>query len=108
MPVYEFAQLLERRRASGQRYLEFLRTANESLSLGLYSLPAGGPDPQQPHSEDEVYYVVSGRGQIRVGEDDQAVGPGSIIFVAARVPHRFHSIAEDLEVVVFFAPAESQ
>lgn len=80
------------------------------MSLGLYSLPAGGADPQQPHTEDEVYYVISGRAQIRVGaagaEEDRAVQPGSIVFVAANVPHRFHSIAEDLTILVFFAPAE--
>jgi mannose-6-phosphate isomerase-like protein (cupin superfamily) len=54
-----------------------------------------------------VYYVLSGRGSIRVGAEDQAVGPGSIIFVAAQVEHRFHSITEDLQILVFFAPAES-
>ena len=28
---------------------------------GLYVLPAGGTDPQRPHNEDEMYYVVRGR-----------------------------------------------
>ena len=77
------------------------------MSLGLYSLPAGGVDRQKPHTEDEVYYILSGRGQIRVGNEDHAVQPGSVVFVAASVEHRFHSITEGLNVLVFFAPAES-
>ncbi len=104
MDAFEMTTLLEERARSGKLYLEFLRVPD--LSVGVYHLPAGGSDPQSPHTEDEVYYVVGGRAQIRVGEAERSVGPGSIVFVAARVPHRFHSIEEDLSVLVFFAPAE--
>ncbi|MCW5882954.1 MAG: cupin domain-containing protein [Anaerolineae bacterium] len=104
MDAYELRDLLAQQQATGRAYLEFLRVP--SMSMGVYSLPAGGVDPQQPHTEDEVYYVVSGRGQIRVGEEDRPVGPGSIVFVAATVDHRFHTIDEDLTILVFFAPAE--
>ena len=38
---------------------------------------------------------------------DQPVGPGSVVFVARTVPHRFADITERLSVLVFFAPAES-
>jgi mannose-6-phosphate isomerase-like protein (cupin superfamily) len=77
------------------------------MSLGLYVLPAGGVDPQQPHNEDEVYYIVSGQGQIDVADETRPVQPGSIVFVAAHVPHKFHSITEELKILVFFAPAET-
>ena len=94
-----------RERERGDRpYLEFLRVP--SLSVGVYQLPAGGIDPQQPHTEDEVYYVVSGRGRITVGGEVRDVGPGSIVFVATAVPHRFHDITEDLILFVAFGPAE--
>ncbi len=105
MQAYELAQLLEQRAGSGQRYLEFLRVP--SLSVGVYALSAGATDPQNPHAEDEVYYVLSGRAQIRVADEDRPVQAGSVVFVAARVPHKFHSITEDLQVLVFFAPAET-
>ena len=104
MNAFELAMLLEEHARSGKSYLEFLRVP--SMSLGVYRLPAGGIDPQSPHTEDEVYYVVSGRALIRVDGEDRSVGPGSIVFVAAHVPHRFHAIKEDLTVLVFFAPAE--
>lgn len=104
MNAYELSQLLEQQAASGKPYHEFIRVP--SLSMGVYHLPAGGIDPQQPHSEDEVYYVVSGRGQIFVGGENRPVSAGSVVFVAAEVEHRFHSIEDDLVIIVFFAPAE--
>jgi mannose-6-phosphate isomerase-like protein (cupin superfamily) len=50
--------------------------------------------------------VVNGQGLMRVGDEDQPVAAGSIIYVAAHVPHYFHTISEDLSILVFFAPAE--
>lgn len=105
MDLFELPRLLERRRAGGERYLEFLRVP--ALSAGIYVLPAGGADPQRPHREDEVYYVTAGRGAIRVGAEDRAVEPGTIVYVPAGVDHRFHSITDELRVLVLFAPAET-
>jgi mannose-6-phosphate isomerase-like protein (cupin superfamily) len=90
---------------TGELYLEFLR--RDSMSCGLYVLEAGATDPQEPHQEDEVYVVLSGRARLRAGDRDAPVGPGSVLFVARTVPHRFHAITERLSVLVFFAPAES-
>jgi quercetin dioxygenase-like cupin family protein len=104
MQAFELADLQTLRDSSGKLYLEFLNVP--SLSMGLYVLPAGGTDPQSPHTEDEVYYIVSGKAQIRVADEDRAVQAGSIVYVAKNVEHRFHSIEEELTVIVFFAPAE--
>ena len=102
---FDIAQLEQSRTKSGKSYLEFLRVS--SLSAGVYVLAAGSTDPQKPLREDEMYYVVRGRARMKIGVEDQAVATGSIIFVAANVPHRFYEIAEELVVLVFFAPAES-
>lgn len=104
MEAYEVSQLISQQRESNKPYLEFLKAPD--LSMGLYVLPAGGMDPQSPHTEDEVYYVVTGRAEIRVGDEDRAVQAGSIVYVAKNAEHRFHSIEEALTVLVFFAPAE--
>lgn len=104
MDAFELADLVARRDASGKPYLEFLSVPD--LSLGLYALAVDQPDLQQPHAEDEAYYVVSGRGRITVGDEVRDVGPGSIVFVAATVAHRFHDISEDLTLLVMFGPAE--
>lgn len=104
MQAYQITDLQAQLRLDSNPYLEFLRVP--ALSLGLYELAAGSNDPQQPHEEDEIYYIVSGQGVIRVGDEDQAVTTGSIVYVAAQVVHFFHSITEDLSILVFFAPAE--
>ena len=51
--------------------------------------------------------MVRGRARFRAGDEDQEVSTGSVLFVAAEVEHRFYDIAEELAVLVFFAPPES-
>jgi mannose-6-phosphate isomerase-like protein (cupin superfamily) len=104
MERYELAAVLDRRAASERAYLEFQRSPD--LSTGLYVLPAGGVDRQQPHTEDEIYLVLAGRAQVTVGSDTAAVAEGSVVFVGAGVPHRFHDIAVELRLFVVFGPAE--
>ena len=104
MRTYELESLKDARKELDKLFFEFLRVP--SLSMGLYHLPAGTTDPQSPHTEDEVYYLVKGKARIKVGNEDHPVQPGSIVFIEKYVEHRFHSIEEDLEVLVFFAPAE--
>lgn len=91
--------------AAGRLYEEFLRMP--SMSAGLYELPAGGADPQRPHVEDELYYVVAGSATFEHPGERRIVGPGDTIFVDAQAPHRFVDITEDLSLLVMFAPAES-
>ena len=58
MKAFAIADLLASGADPGRPYLEFVRT--ESMSIGLYVLPAGATDGQKPHTEDEVYVVLSG------------------------------------------------
>ena len=103
---YGKAEDIDRQRgASGDPYREFLRVP--AMSAGLYVLGAGASDSQRPHLEDELYYMIRGRARFRAGEEDQEVGPGSVMFVSKELEHRFHAIKEELAVLVFFAPAES-
>ncbi len=104
MEAYELAHFIEQQNQTGQDYLEFLRVP--SLSAGLYMLPAGSLDTQEPHTEDEIYYVISGRASILVDQESRPIEAGSLVFVKANVEHRFHTITEDLRVLVIFAPAE--
>src|SRR5262249_3877875 len=104
MDAFELKDVIVQQQTSGRAYFEFLWVA--ALSAGVYSLPKDGLDPQKPHTEDEVYVVLHGKATIRVGEEDRHVEAGSVIFVAANLDHHFHTITEDLTVLVFFAPAE--
>ena len=111
---FKLSELREEHAAAAKRYLEFLRVP--SLSAGLYVLAAGGEDPQTPHHQDEIYYVISGRARMKItreetpaagiASEDRLVTTGSVIFVEAGTEHRFHSIEEELVVLVVFGPAE--
>jgi len=103
MEAHEIPELdPQPRDADGHGYIDFL--ASKELSVGLAIWPAGATDRQRPHREDEVYYVISGRGVIRVAHEDQQLKAGTLVFVGAGVEHRFHDIEEDLRVLVFWAP----
>ena len=105
MDLHHLADLAADQSAKGKPYLEFLRS--ESLSVGLYVLRAGDVDRQQPHREDEIYVVMSGRARFTAGGETRDARAGDTIFVAANVAHRFHDITDDLQLVVVFAPPET-
>ncbi len=104
MEAWEFGELDATRVVEGKLYREFHRVPD--LSAGLYVLEAGATDAQSPHTEDELYYVVAGRGVVTVDNERRNVTAGSVVFVAATVPHRFSEIVERLELLVVFGPAE--
>ena len=103
---HDLPSISAERAQAGKLYLEFLRVP--AMSAGVYVLAAGAVDPQKPHNEDELYYVVRGRAKMMVASDEQVVKAGSVIFVPAKVEHRFFDISEELEVLVVFAPAETE
>jgi len=103
MDAFDTGELVAAQHRSGEHtYVDFLR--REMLSLGMSVWPAGGEDGQQPHTEDEVYVVMAGRGRIRVGDEDRAVRAGSVVYVGASVEHRVHAVDDDLHVLVLWAP----
>ena len=85
-------------------WVEHLRV--KDLSVGTYSIPAGGTDGQEPHTEDEVYIVQRGRATLETEDAGAAVAPGSVAYVPANEEHRFVDVTEDFAVLVLFAPAE--
>jgi len=104
MDAWELSELEAARAAGGRLYHEFISVPD--LSGGLYVLEAGATDPQSPHAEDELYVVMSGRAKVTVDGEVRQVAEGSVIFVGARVEHRFHDIEERLVLLVMFGPAE--
>lgn len=101
--AYEFKDLNARRAGENRTYLPFLNV--ETMHCGIYHLKAGAKDGQSPHTEDEVYYVESGKGKFHVDGEEMDVRPGTILFVPAHKKHYFHDITEDLSLLVFFSKA---
>ncbi len=94
----------ENRARGNEPWIEFQRA--EDISTGLYVLEAGEIDEQEPHTEDEIYVCVGGRGRFVTPDSECEVSEGSVIFVPAREEHRFVDITERLSLVVVFGPAE--
>src|SRR6516162_1410790 len=77
MQAWEYGDVLTDQAGAGRLYHEFLRVPD--LSAGLYVLEAGGTDPQSPHTEDELYYVVTGRAMVTVAGETRPVVPGTLV-----------------------------
>jgi mannose-6-phosphate isomerase-like protein (cupin superfamily) len=103
--AFRLGDLVARLAVDRHDFAEFFRAPAGTLSLTIARWPAGSVDEQQPHTEDEVYFVAAGRGTLTIGDELVEVMPGSVAFVAAGVEHRFGAISEDLEVLVFWSPA---
>ncbi|HEY3202099.1 MAG TPA: cupin domain-containing protein [Thermoanaerobaculia bacterium] len=85
----------------GERFAAVL--AHGTLEIEIYA--PRGSDPQKPHTRDEVYFVVQGRGEFVNGPSYERFGPGDVLFVPAHLEHRFESFTDDLVVwVMFYGP----
>lgn len=100
---FQMDSLLAQLESSGKYYLPFLN--RNTLKCGIYTLPAGANDPQSPHEMDEVYYVLEGKAKFTVEDEEVAISEGDVLFVKAKAKHQFHTIEEDLKLLVFFSTA---
>ena len=98
MDAWELDELEAARTASGRLYHEFISVPD--LSGGLYVLEAGAIDPQSPHTEDELYVVMSGRARSWSAARCDRSGPARWSSWPPGVEHRFHDIEERLVLLV--------
>src|SRR3954449_3743751 len=70
--------------AGGQRFAKVLE--HGSLVVEIYA--PRGADPQQPHTRDELYVVVTGSGHFVNGDVRHEFAAGDVLFVPASVTHR--------------------
>jgi mannose-6-phosphate isomerase-like protein (cupin superfamily) len=100
----------QRFQSSAQTALELLPTPDgkrfatvfEHGTLAVEIYAPRGIDPQQPHTRDEVYVVISGSGEFLNGGNRSSFQPGDVLFVPAQVVHRFENFTDDFAVWVFF------
>lgn len=89
---------------AGEHALSFFRhgTLSVLLSLGRF---APLPRPTDPHTQDEVYVILRGRGIFFHDDKRDPFEVGDLLFVAAGTKHRFEDFTEDLAVwVIFYGP----
>lgn len=86
---------------AGERYVAAAR--HGTMRLGLYA--PRDHDAQTPHTQDELYVVVSGRGEFICGDARQAFESGDVLFAPAGVAHRFENFSTDFVTwVIFYGP----
>lgn len=81
----------------------------EGQSLAEATIPPG--TRTQPHRHcktEEFYYVLRGKGLMRIGPEEQAVGPGDAILIPAGSTHTLLNTGEgDLVILCCCAPPYS-
>jgi mannose-6-phosphate isomerase-like protein (cupin superfamily) len=87
---------------AGQRFVGTF--AHGTLVVELYA--PRGSDPQKPHTRDELYVVVAGRGTFFCDGTRFAFETGDALFARAGAVHRFEEFSDDLAVWVMFYGAE--
>ena len=98
--VYEIDNFLSQLKNSDQYFIDCINT--NSIQAGIMLLHPGKDDIQAPHSIDEVYYVVQGNGFIKIDKKDYEIKPGTVIFIPAKVEHKFHGNNQDLVIFYVF------
>lgn len=74
-----------------------------SMRVGVYA--PRGHDDQTPHTQDELYIVIAGTGTFLRGGERIAFKPGTLLFVPAKLEHRFVDFSDDFSTwVVFWGP----
>ena len=102
---FDLTTYLEKIKKSSDYFHTFIN--RESLAAGVLVLQSGEEDTQTPHDSDEVYYVISGNGFLRIKDKDYKVSKDKLFFVAKDVEHYFHGNTKDLKVLYFFGGPDS-
>jgi len=98
--IYDTKEILKKLDSSGNWFYGFL--SKNSMDAGILRLMPGEKEPQAPHTNDELYYVINGNGFIRIENEDISIKPGNIIFVPAGKKHHFHDNKDELQIMYVF------
>jgi len=102
---YDLTTYLEKIKNSNSFFHTFIN--KDSLAAGVLVLKPGEEDTQTPHESDEVYYIISGNGFLKIKDKDYSVSKDKLFFVAKDVKHFFHGNTKQLKVLYFFGGPDS-
>lgn len=105
MREFDTIKMIKRLANSEDYFHTFLDRSN--IAAGVINLKPGQADTQEPHDSDEIYYIVSGNGYLKIGRKDYEVSPGRVFFVKADEPHHFFANTETIVAVYFFGGPDS-
>jgi len=82
-------------------------TAVRNQSLAEATLPPGGETAEHYHPKaEELYYLTSGCGRLRLGEEEAEVRAGDCVVIPPGTPHKLFNVGPDpLVLLCCCAPA---
>jgi mannose-6-phosphate isomerase-like protein (cupin superfamily) len=87
---------------AGEHAVMVLRRGPLDVAL---SLPQRPSQQQTPHAQDELYFIIRGRGLLLHDSKREPFESGDILFVAAGTEHQFEGTSDDLALwCVFYGP----
>jgi mannose-6-phosphate isomerase-like protein (cupin superfamily) len=103
--VFDVNKYIEKIKKSDNCFHTFIN--NENLSAGVLVLKPGEEDIQEPHDNDEVYFIIKGNGFLKIKNKDYGISENKMYFVEKNVPHFFHGNSKKLIVLYFFSGFDS-
>jgi len=97
---FDLATYLGKIKKSSSYFYTFIN--RDSLAAGVLVLKPGEEDTQEPHENDEVYYIISGDGFLKINDKDYKISKDKLFFVAKDVKHYFYGNTKELKVLYFF------
>ena len=79
----------------------------DSLAVGVLILQPGEKDTQEPHENDEVYFILNGDGFLKINDKDYAISKNRVYFVAKNIEHYFHGNSKEIVALYFFGGPDS-
>ncbi|HET8719817.1 MAG TPA: cupin domain-containing protein [Candidatus Nitrosotenuis sp.] len=102
---FDIKKYIEDLKASEDYFHTFIDRDN--LAAGVLLLEPGEEDTQEPHSSDELYYVIQGDGFLKIDNKDYSISEGKVYFVQKNIPHKFFGNKKPLVVLYFFSGSDS-
>lgn len=85
------------------QHQETLTAGPLTVEVGKY--PAGSAAPKNPHNEAELYYILSGSGKLRVGDDTHDIEAGDLVYVEPNLEHDFFAITQEITALIILGPS---
>ena len=95
--IYQVKELISQVNDKEGYFIDFV--ISKDIEAGIICLNPGEKDLQQPHSVDEIYYIIEGFAYIEIEGRSKAIKEKDIIFIPAKTRHRFHGNNQDLVVL---------
>jgi mannose-6-phosphate isomerase-like protein (cupin superfamily) len=110
MTIADLAKIAGRTYPAGRRTQNLVGGASPvqaaNFCMGYVTLePRGGQVPWHNQEQEEVYFIVTGRGEACLGEERTILEAGQLLYIPSKVFHQLTNIGDTPLVMVYvYAP----